>query len=234
MKITKADILILLDSEAGHIYPTLLLASQLRDEGYSVVYGGMKETCPIVQNKGFEYYNMFSISKTEATHKNDSYAFLLSDAIDDFIHELSPKIILQSSFLVLEGLILHYKHEIPLMTYCSYFIEKTKDKESIIRKLLIEGCIYRFTQLSADTPQKLLALIRKKNKGVKNIADLALPVKNAPIIFLYPEELQMHQRQRDEDMCFAGPGIMEDVGDKDFSVDAFLPEGKKMIFLSMG
>ena len=70
------------------------------------------------------------------------------------------------------------------MTYCSYFIEKTKDKESIIRKLLIEGCIYRFTQLSADTPQKLLALIRKKNKGVKNIADLALPVKNAPIIFL--------------------------------------------------
>ena len=234
MKITKADILILLDSEAGHIYPTVLLASQLRDEGYNIVYGGVEETCPIVQNKGFKYYNLFSMSKTEVTHKKDFYAFLVSDAIDDFIHGLSPKMILQSSFLLLEGLILHYKYKIPLMTYCSFFMEKTKDKKSVIRKLLVKGCIYRFTQLSGDTPQKLLVLIRKKNKEVKSISDLALPVKNAPILFLYPEELQIHQRERDKMMCFAGPGIIEDVGNEDFSVATFLPKGKKLIFLSMG
>ncbi len=234
MKVSQTDILILLDSEEGHIYPTLLLASQLREEGYTVVYGGMEETCVIVQNKGFNYYDIFSVSKTATPHKKDHYDFLVSGAVDEFMHVLRPKIMLQSSFLVLEGLILHYKFQIPLITYCSYFLEKTKDTKSIIRKLLNEFCVYRFTQLSGNTPRKLLTLIREKNKAANSLADLTLPVKNAPIVFLYPEELQVHQRERDTAMCFAGPGIMEDTGNSNFTINTFLPEGKKLIFLSMG
>ena len=234
MNITKADILLLIDSEAGHIYPTLLIASQLRDEGYTVVYTGLEADCPIVESKGFAYYNMFSMSKTEATHKKDHFGFLVSDAIDEFMQALRPKIILQSSFMVLEGLILHYKYQIPLLTYCSYFLEKTKDTKSIVRELLGNACVYRFMQLSGDTPQKLLALIREKNKSASSLADLALPVKNAPIIFLYPEELQIHQRKRDEAICFAGPGILEAINEETFDIDSLLPKGKKLIFLSMG
>ncbi len=232
------DIVFLVDSEAGHIYPTLKLATSLKEEGFKVAYAGLSDGKELVEMQGFDFYEIFTDiypkGYSAKIELKKHYSSLLSGCLDTVMKTLDPKILFYSSYMSLEGLTIFYKYNLKPILYCTSFLEGAHDEPKTLQKILSDGCKKIFFKLSGNQPQLFLSLAKEKNNSLATFHDLFSPIDSFPKMVLCPKELKIKQAKTCENEIYLGPGIMEEDPPESFMIDDFLPKGKSLIFLSMG
>ncbi len=232
------DIIFLIDFEPGHIYPTFKLADSLSEAGFKVCFAGPADGRKIVEKHGFDYHEVFKDLYPEGSSGDDMvnkhYTSLLSGSLDQLIEKLGPKLIMVSSYMHLESLILFYKYNVKLITYCPSFLEGVSEKDLTLDGILINNCLKIFFSLSGEQPQMLLKLVQEKNKSLKDLKDIFQPIEKIPKMVLCPKELRVNETSKSKKEIYLGPGIIENNPSEEVSFKEFLPENKQLIFVSMG
>ena len=231
------SILLLVDSEVGHILPTLKLARDLSDFGFEVNFAGPGIGRSFVQKQGFVYHEVFKDVLTMDSKKDgmagNHYHSILMGGLDDLFERLRPKVVLFSSYMVLEGLILQYMYDGKFVIYCPSFLHGANEKELTISGILVNNSLKSFFDLSGDLPQRILRLASRKMGSINGFKEIFSPIAIMSKIVCCPQELRIGGFLKEANVIYDGPGILEE-SISDFNLDQILPHDKKLIYVSMG
>lgn len=247
------DILFFVDFEEGHVFPTIKMAENLKEQGYSVAYMGIADTMKMVAKAGFETYPILediypegSIGKRldqqavshESIKKHTS--FLLSGGLDELLDRLRPQVIFTSFFLNFEALVFAYRYPIRQVIFWPFLHNLDKIDEKIVGNIPLMtsvACNKRiFTIIDVDVRLQLIAYLKASGVAFGSFEDIVAPLSRLQHIVLCPKELELADAFIDEKVTYLGPGIRNSLSASEEEVKAYLPreKGKKIIFLSMG
>ncbi|MEM1336659.1 MAG: glycosyltransferase [Bacteroidota bacterium] len=235
-----ADILIFIDFERGHLYPTLKLADSLRYEGYNVCYAGPIDpnSRDLIRKRGFDYHYIFEDVYPNGYNGEDvleaHYDSLLSGSLDNLLKHLAPKLVLFSSFMSLEGLIFYYMYDIKLAIYFTFYLLNLEEEERTVEERLLGLSLIRFMKLSGNEPQRLLKLAKAKNQSLASFEDIIAPLSTMPRLMLCPRALKIGRENENENEIYLSLGILESDNSNTFLIEDFPHKTRKIIYVSMG
>ena len=168
--------------EEGHWLPTLSLAEQLRTEGYTVEYMGIKDCEEIVAPYGYTFHPIFEdIYPLGYSFENDleprslrwkphHVLPLAQGALDDiFLNGDTPNYYLISGNLnALETLILHRKYSIEFSTITIYFRHPDFDPATLAKSKLV--------WMPKRKVQNIIGLCTKPKEIIGTIEDFVAPI----------------------------------------------------------
>ncbi len=247
------DVLIFVDFEAGHVFPTLQMAQNLKNAGYRVAYLGIADTMEVVTTAGFDTYVIFEDIYPKGSVGNaqnepvvtpqriqQHLTEMLDGGLEPILDEIQPKVIITSFFLRVEALILAYRYSVTQMIFWPFLHRLDIPDENIIGNipaLTSIGCMRRiFEVVDIELRFKLLDFLKKKGIVLEKFTDLANPLSDLGHIVLCPSELEIDDKYIDKNVSYLGPGIRKVFTVTEEELSIFLPpdRSKKLIFLSMG
>ncbi|MEL6867264.1 MAG: glycosyltransferase [Bacteroidota bacterium] len=245
------DILFIPDFEEGHIFPSLKIASNLKEAGYRVAYMGIPDVMKVVEKKGFETYPIFenfyplgyvqTIKKGRIENQEEKerhYRALISGQLDPLIKKLRPRLMICSFFIALDVLLLHYKYGIPQAIYHSIlpFLDNKMSKESNRLALVTQAnCIEKIVHLSGTLPADLLQFVQAQGIVFSDLPQIVSPLLQMPQLMPCPKALDVLEVGHHPLEVYLGPRI-RNKSDASISLAPFLPKdrNKKVIYASMG
>lgn len=244
------DVVILADFEEGHVIPTFKLANNLLSHGISVTYLGIPDAKLFINNQGFKAEEIFQdmypkgyIRKMRAHKKamssvdiNEYYLAIATGRLDDIMNRLKPKLIISSSFIALEALLLHYRYGIEQIIYHTFFPPIAESPPKNLAEMSVSTCIQNFMELSGNAPDTILSFIQNANRNFKSFDDLVAPLLDMFQLMVCPKSLITNEQPIGDKDIYLGPCIREGSPEEIQSATRFLPKDKsaKLIFASMG
>lgn len=230
------------DLQTGHLLSTFGLARSLVDRGHEVHYIGIIENRAPVLEFGFSYHVVFENEYPANFMKNlkenycpdsdndkllDHIPVMLGDSteLDIIIDDIKPDILISTAFIPLGTLILHYRYKLPQIILSPNLRSPAKS--------LVACCTNQFMLLQADIALKLVNFINERaDRAFERIPDMATPLAEIPELVLCPREFMIPQwGEYSSNVHFIEPSIRKDVG---LVPSLEIPEGKQVIFASMG
>jgi len=236
-----AVVAIICDFEIGHLFPSLGLADELREDGHEIVFLIIKDMEGLVQDAGFssviifsEFYPPGAIKEFDELRQSGKspkikphLISLLNGSLDHVFKKIKPDLLLIDYSLAFEALIIHYRYSINQVFFCTFLRE-----ENITPKVV---CVGYFMNLEGDVPSAVLAFIQEKKRGVglEKLDDILFPIDNMLEIILCPKEFEMPGKEyRDQRVCHIGPCIADII--KFDRSDFVIPNFKRNIFFTFG
>ncbi len=236
-----ANIVFLLDFEEGHVFPTLGLASALKVHGHQVSYWGIPDTEHLVRGNGFEFYPVMAdiyplgyVKKniTDTKEKGDDaitkgmnvhiLPMIQHDIFGQIIRQNRPDLIISSTFISLEALILYIKTRIPQVIFAPFFMNYTP----------LDQAMNRFMYLGSESLD-VIQYAALQGFKINDFKDLTLPLKQFPVIIPCPLEFDILNATRPSNFNYIEPSIRTPVLSDQFDWSS-IPTGKKIIFASLG
>ena len=249
----EVDILFFAELEEGHVLPTIKLARNLADAGYSVCYLGIADILNRIDKYGFESYRIFEEYYPEGFYQDyknnrelneelDSEHLLaiLTGELDSLFNRLKPKLIFISSFSSLEGLLLHYKYEIPFIIFHTKLADLDDQSTCRYVNFSITQCIDALMELKGELPDQLFSHLHSSGISFGDFHNLIQPLAETHHLILCPRELEIGDHVIGENEVFMGPCIRErlgrETGESELNENEFpfLAIDAPLIYVSMG
>lgn len=246
------DLLFFVDFEMGHVFPTFKVAANAEKAGLSVAYLALADIKPKVEAQGFACYTIFKdlypagftkalnqarLQQADVEEDLEQHLEAIAQgSLDELIDDLCPKLILCSSFLSLEALLLHYQYDIPIVI----LRPNLPDQEEVegktwldFGKLSAQMVEERLLRLKGKTVNRLLELLQDGLDSMNSLEDVVKPMLNIPHLILCPQALSLETFLTTEKDLFIGPCIQPTNPDQ-WETLACKPSTRKLIYASMG
>ena len=246
------DLLFFVDFEMGHVFPTFKVAANAEKSGLSVAYLALSDIKPKVEAKGFTSYtifeNLYPSGFTEALNQarlqqadveedlEQHLEAIIQGSLDEVIDACCPKLILCSSFLSLEALLLHYQYDIPIVI----LRPNLPDQEEVEGKtrldfgrLSAQMVEERLLRLKGKTMNRLLELLQDRLDSMDSLQDVVKPMLDLPHLILCPQALSLDTFLTTQKDLFIGPCIQQADPDQ-WNALACKLGSRKLIYASMG
>ena len=230
-----------MDIQEGHLLPSFGLATMLKKRGHTVIFVSAIDNRQYIIEQGFLFYPAFEklyprgwreilkqrtkvgvyTPKIEIGHLD----LLINGELDSFFREYRPDLLIVSTFLKYEALILHYKYNINPVIFTPYLREKGN---SLTRECFNE--IVNF----ADDASRIVEFLFSKGIRFKTLDQLLHPLSLFPELVVCPREFEMFDPEQSGHVHYIGPAIRE--GRPGYSQDILkpLPADKRIIYASLG
>jgi MGT family glycosyltransferase len=237
-----ADICFFVDDEIGHLMPTLGLARMLADNGHTVCYMGIADHRATVDRYGIRYYTIFediypegclaayrkalqSGNSGKPRREKPHLMEILSGRLDKMMAELEPDMLIMTSFLSVEALILSKKYGTQVVLFTPYFPDLKNS----------DGCLDVMIRLSAIDAGRVIGFLSEgQMQAGKNLKDLFLGIDSFPELIACPAELQISDPGIREKARYIGPCIRPPIADLADEIFKKIEPGKKIVYVSMG
>jgi zeaxanthin glucosyltransferase len=233
-------IVIVLDLEAGHLFPTFQLARNLADRGHEVVYlGSFYGTCGpsldfaaagnLVRSQGFQFIPFFNdepyntITRTANPSRTATlFGPLVRGTLDELVEGLKPDVFLTLTIFVTEALAMRYRYKIPvvlLRTHCSLLPRKQLTREIVTNRLMNAD----------DGVEELIKLMADAGIAIKRLIDVADAALEMPEFVLLPGEFAPRGYRPDDSCLYVGAGLPPSkVATSEFQT------GPRLVYCSLG
>jgi zeaxanthin glucosyltransferase len=237
------DVVILSDFEEGHLFPTFHLAGILTNAGYKIAYVGICDHRVHVRNQCFDFFSVYEDIYPQGRivemkrqpgvdlYQNPKHLLKITDGeLDDLLATLDPQLLLISSFLTLEALVLKYKYRKPQIIFTPHL--QPIGKSANVR----EKCLRQILKLEGSTAAQLLDFCVRQKIAVKSLSDLVAPLDEMTEIVLCPQEFDIGQALPRPRTVFLGPCVRKPVFHDVQVKNQYLPQtnAKKIIYVSLG
>jgi zeaxanthin glucosyltransferase len=233
-----ATIVVLVDTEEGHIMPTFWLSRYLKARGHRVCYLGLSSVESIVRSQGFEFFSITGdVSLKDGRYDSqreaydDDYASIYfgplvrGELLDGIIAKLRPSVALILSKHYLEGLAIHYRHQLPIVFVTPMFRRHARIRtcENVIAKLLdLKSGVAEFLELLVKAGARF--------RGFRGIAQLVL---HFPELALLPEAFDLPGSCEDSGVYYVGAGVDRARNDQPFPW-ADIDSGSPIVYCARG
>ena len=204
-----------MDIQEGHILPSFELASTLRQRGHTVTYISVLDNERLVRDQGFRFYPLFekiyalgfnqrykgmalknqNADKEHLMHINE----LINGVLDQYFTERKPDLLISSSFLRLESLIIFYKYKIQPVLFVPYLMARGVD--------LSIDCIEQVIRFPGGIVANLMECLAKNGIKLSSLANLAKPLNYFARLIACPEELEISEPDNGKNVKYLGPMI---------------------------
>lgn len=246
------DLLFFVDFEMGHVFPTFKVAANADKAGLTVAYLVLPDIKPKVEAQGFACYTVFedlypkgftkALNRARLQQANveedleQHLEAIVQGTLDKVIDECRPKLILCSSFLSLEALLLHYQYRIPIVI----LRPNLPDQEEVEGKTNLDfgrlsGKMVeeRLMRLKGKTMNRLLELLQDRLDGMDSLQDVVKPIFDMPHLILCPQALNLDTFWITEKDLFIGPCIQQ-TDSNQWDILACKSGSRKLIYAAMG
>ena len=143
-----ASVLFIADMEEGHLLPTFGLGKKILNRGHSLVYAGIADNEEFVKGHGFDFVPVLqqkypkgyrSKARLEQLTSGVSPEFhlvdiMINDEFDDIYCRLTPDVVIVSTSLSLEALLIYYKYDVQPIIFTHYlFAQGGPRQEAYLR-----------------------------------------------------------------------------------------------------
>lgn len=214
-----ATIVFITDMEEGHLFPTFGFAKKIVDEGHRLCYVGLCDNKKIVTDYGFEFKSVlekeFPKGHREVCNTQDQASIAPLDMIDmitgsefdNFYKEICPDLVLISTSLSLEALMISYEYAIEPIIFTPYFFsEFTPANEALLKltTLPIKRLVDFFSFLSS---------VKGAISLDKNVSDFINQLNEFTEVIACSShwEIEGHTRHNSNRKVYLGPCIRANV-----------------------
>jgi len=179
--------------EEGHLLPSFGLANTLREDGHEVVYLIIKDRESLVRNAGFSFEIIFPdiypvgiTNQVRQRGKDEPLKShlipLLEGAFDHIFAKIKPDLLLIDYAFSFEALIMHYRHLIKQVLFCTYLREESHTPKAF--------CLAYFRQLERSVSIAVLDFILERNPKINlnNLNEIVSPIGQVSELILCPKE----------------------------------------------
>lgn len=238
----------MLDFETGHVFPSFGLARSLISRGHNVYYLGIADIEGQVRDQGFDFYPIFCeiyppgyvsehLKKHAGRTQNDIRQqrhlrqqmqkhipqLLVPNDLDDAFRELQPDLLVTSYFIILEALIIHYKHDIPQVLFNPIFSAGDATPADLVKQSMIS--------LPPKTGYDILAFVQNRGCRIKSAADFTAPLEYMSVLISFPEELTLPGYKPAKNVHFIESSFREEGQDME---QLNILRGKVVLFAGLG
>jgi len=241
-----ANVVFLLDFDPGHVYPTLALARSLERRGHRVSYLGVTEMAATVRDQGFDYGVILEdlypegelarrrrhrtlaepVEPAKLRAHEDHLGPLLDGALDGDLETLEPDLVVVSSFLALEALVLSDRYGLPLVLFTPLLRDPRVPPAAFAARSL--------TSLSPVTSGRFFELALARRPDLRSLGELTEPIASAPELLACPREFELPGIDRGLQVTYIGPSVLMQRTEAVEPVDIPLEGGQELIYVSLG
>lgn len=237
-----ASILFLMDNKEGHIIPSFKLAHSLQERGHQVTYLSILDNEKLVIDQGFCFRPIFTDiyergfnQQNKQTGDQDALNSqkrkehlyrILQGTLDPILEAKTADILIASSFLCLEILLIYYKYRVKPVVLTTFL----RDPATSFKK----ECLDTFLDLPGDTGIEIISHIQEQGVNCQSLVSLLDPVDELCEMVLCPSELEMNNIVPGKNVVHIGPSIFDgrSIGEK-LHLDK-ITRRKKLIYASLG
>jgi zeaxanthin glucosyltransferase len=192
-----SNIVVLLpDSELGHLFPTLKLARDLSERGHRIWYLGVPGT-----EKALEGYDFGFVPCFDEKMVGLQYGPLArGEIVDRVLAEINPDIFITLSIFCLEALAVKLRYRLPTVLvrhHCSLLNHREQ-----VRSLIAQ----RFSWSTVGV-EDLARLMDTRTIWVEKPADFADLLEDTIELVLFPQEFGSLEMAEDKKLVFAGSAV---------------------------
>ena len=179
--------------EEGHLLPSLGLANTLREDGHEVLYLIIKDRESLVRDAGFsseiifpDIYPAGITNQVRQRGKDEPLKShlipLLEGALDHIFAKIKPDLLLIDYAFSFEALIIHYRHSIKQVLFCTYLREESHTPKAF--------CLAYFRRLERSVSIAVLDFIHERTQKINfnNLNEIVSPIGQVPELILCPKE----------------------------------------------
>lgn len=236
------DVVFFSDFEEGHLFPTFKVAHSLTESGLKICYVSIIDHQKYVEDQGFEFYSLFQdiyprgfsknnklVDKRDLSLEGEHIRRIMNGGLDDYFERFQPRLLLISSFLLLEILILKKLYDCKIAVYTPHL------SKSYNSTLLSEKCLKLLGQMKGRLPEEIMYFLMMKNNHVTSLVQLVQPLQNLKELILCPSELNVNSSVDSENIHFLGPCIRKPKNNHD-KLQEYITwtNNSKLIYVSFG
>jgi MGT family glycosyltransferase len=236
-----ASIVFLFDVEEGHILPSFGLARSLQRRGHQIYYFSILDNENFIRDQGFEFFPVFSgiypkgfaqqYKKYKETEEKPAIEhfhlnLVIDGALDPVLVALEPDILVVSSLLPLEALILHYRLNIKPVMFAPFFRESPGS--------ISIDCVDAIMRLNSEQLVKLERMLQDIGRTFTSLAQVVDPMKSFHELISCPIEFAAEDEIRSQSISYIQACIREGNAEQKRELDVILPKDKRVIFASLG
>ncbi len=237
-----ANIGVLLDLDQGHIYPALGIAKKLTNLGHETILLGIPDVETYVREYGFQFHSIFEkvypkgflevhrqmqrfsieangIQKITARPHINS---ILNGELPSTIAKLDLDLLIVTHSLCLETLVLYYK-----CPELKFIILTTWLRDSHLSPRFQCESILKVQR--EDMKSEILSFCESKS-----IKDVSAPLDGMPEMVACPKEFDLPEVNYNTETHFLNSCIRASVESTSFMNSINVPEGKKVLYASLG
>lgn len=232
-------IVFFIDEEEGHYLPTISFARSLVARGHSVSYWGIKDCAPAIHQFGFPFITLdeknypsgYQLQRKHKQEKNEPIVRLqffeqINGEIKKLINRTAPDVIVVSTYLSLDALLIHKAFSVPVLIFTPYLLP-----DSFPRMECWKTIANTFFHRKGEQLQKVLHRYRLKAGTPQEINDLALILDKLPEVVACPDDFDAPYNSKRNNRHFIGPSIRN----SNHSLPPLqFPDNRKVIYVSMG
>ncbi|MGB8192057.1 MAG: glycosyltransferase [Chitinophagaceae bacterium] len=236
-----ARIIFMIDIEEGHLLPSFALARSLKAAGHEVLYISILDNEDFVKNAGFGFHPLFErrypkgfrdAYKQKKKEKGLHQSVSVVDHIEDFMHpsfteslqRMKPDLLVMSSFLYVEALMLYYRNKIRPVLLRPFLREPGAT--------ITSDSIRHLMNLPAETAMKLFDLAVSFGYKFTSLADLVKPLESFYELVICPKELEMEPDVKNSRTYYIGSGI--DLSRYAGPISFLQQSDRRIIYASLG
>jgi zeaxanthin glucosyltransferase len=237
---TMARIIFMIDIEEGHLFPSFALARSLQQAGHELLYVSIADNEGFIRAAGFSFYPLFEHrypkgyretykqkKKQKGLHQlvsvTDHIEDFLSPEFGSFLKGLDADLLVMSSFLQVEALMLYYKTRLRPVLLRPYLREPGAT--------ITGDCIRHLMHLPAETTLRLFDLAASLGYQFTSLAELVQPLARFYELVICPKAFELDGEGDGSFTHYIGSGI--DVRRYAGPIP-FLQPGRKIIYASLG
>jgi MGT family glycosyltransferase len=204
-----STILVPLDLEEGHTLPLFSLLKLLKAREHRVCCIGAPDVQHqhLVRGEGIEFIPIRIPQKAlsnanlwEPGEKGWFFWLLLLGVLDEAITQLKPDLVMVRSQYYTEGLVIHYRYQLPIVFYISSF--RTENRVEYCESKIIDTLM----NSKIGVPE-LLDLLIQAGAQFNNFEDIAHLALRFPELILFPEAFDFSGRIAEPGVYYIGAGV---------------------------
>ncbi len=219
-----ANIVILVDSEAGHILSTNKLALRLKTRDHRVCYAGFAGAGSLVRRQGYEFFSILEGISGEERGTPHFGPLIRGEALDELFSKLKPDVVLINSLFTLEGLAVKYRYHIPTVLLRSNF--STAHREH--RSKMVADRLKAIENVKED----FLDVVSRSGTRIDSIEEVSDLAYKLPELVFLPKGFDSPDEDRCPHLYYVGPAVDIDRHEEEFNWDKF--DSRPIVYASLG
>jgi MGT family glycosyltransferase len=218
-----AAIIILVDSEAGHILPTSKTALELKRRNHNVYYAGFAGGESIVRRQGYDFFPVLE-GKLDESGTAHFGPLVRGEALDDLFSKLNPDVVLLSSLFTLEGLAIKYRYQIPAVLFRTDFSPISRENRS---KIVVD----RLNEFK-DGREEFLEVLSRSGVRIDSIEDVSNLAGKIPELVFLPKGFESPHNDNSPYLYYLGPSVDIRRQEEEFNWDQV--DSRPVVYASFG
>lgn len=236
-----ASVVFFMDIEEGHILPSLALAHALRERGHQVTYIGIPDGEALVKNEGIPYQTVFQHlypvgfreqykhwkrrGARELLNGSEHLGEILKGAADEMVRHLRPDLLIVSTFLSLEALLLYYRLKIQTAIFTPFLRFPGSD--------LVQDCKQKIMSLPGALLDDLIVAVKEGGWNCRSLAELVAPLVSFPELVPCHRELLSGFHMPGPRCRYLGHSVRLRE-EKEGNPEEWTTSGKNILYASLG